>query len=300
VKESLYTCSERGNLGLSELNIDDLQQRIKSFNAKAKVFGWAKLRIKVKDDKVILLGPVNRDVEKVVIPNFVTHIAKKAFENCLYLQEISIPDSVIYVGSFAFQKCKNLREIHLPDGINQIDDLTFSECTSLAYIKFPRNLLRIGRWAFYKCESLIEIHMPEKLRILGDSAFSSCINLKKVVLPDKLQKIETSVFDLCKSLVDINIPKYLREIPAGFLDWTSISGKLEIPNGVILIDDFAFSNTKIESVVIPKSIKKIGNSAFKNCKNLKEVFIPREFGNWFNDVFSPEITNSQDLRIVHY
>lgn len=40
------------------------------------------------------------------------------------------------------------------------------------------------------------------------------------------------------------------------------------------IPDFFFYKSDIESFNIPKHIKKIGDDAFNNCKNLKNIFIP--------------------------
>ncbi len=48
---------------------------------------------------------------------------------------------------------------------------------------------------------------------------------------------------------------------------------LYIPNTVEEVEDFAFSSMKIESVRIPKSIKKWGECAFFMCTKLKQVFI---------------------------
>lgn len=48
---------------------------------------------------------------------------------------------------------------------------------------------------------------------------------------------------------------------------------LYIPNTVEEVEDFAFSSMKIESVYIPKSIKKWGECAFFMCTKLKQVFI---------------------------
>ena len=48
-----------------------------------------------------------------------------------------------------------------------------------------------------------------------------------------------------------------------------------IPEGVRIIDDYAFSNaSSLVSAVIPESVQEIGTRAFYACKNLLEVQIP--------------------------
>ena len=46
-----------------------------------------------------------------------------------------------------------------------------------------------------------------------------------------------------------------------------------IPEGVTYIGEKWFSDSKVESVVIPPSVKEIRNDAFYMCKNLKEVVL---------------------------
>ena len=52
-----------------------------------------------------------------------------------------------------------------------------------------------------------------------------------------------------------------------------------IPDGVIFIGDYAFSafgsDVDVISVTIPEGVNGIGAGAFYNCKNLKEITIPK-------------------------
>ena len=47
-----------------------------------------------------------------------------------------------------------------------------------------------------------------------------------------------------------------------------------IPEGITTIGKWAFSGAKIQSIVLPKSLKKIDDYAFYDCKNLKKIDFP--------------------------
>ena len=49
---------------------------------------------------------------------------------------------------------------------------------------------------------------------------------------------------------------------------------LVIPEGTVVIDDNAFANTNIISVVVPDTVRRIGKRAFYSCKHLTKVNIP--------------------------
>lgn len=56
---------------------------------------------------------------------------------------------------------------------------------------------------------------------------------------------------------------------------STLTGYLEIPNGIKAIDYGAFADCpNIVSVILPKSLEVIGPRAFENCRNLKTVVIP--------------------------
>jgi hypothetical protein len=51
--------------------------------------------------------------------------------------------------------------------------------------------------------------------------------------------------------------------------------EFEIPDTVICIDDYAFSNCEnLNKIKIPNSVESIGKYAFSNCSNLTEIVIP--------------------------
>lgn len=81
----------------------------------------------------------------------------------------------------------------------------------------------------------------------GSCSFSS--KLKSILLPNSIVTINNYCFSKCYSLTEINIP-----------------------NSVTAIGDVAFKYCGLTSLVIPESIKKIGNGAFYGNSHLMEVF----------------------------
>ena len=59
------------------------------------------------------------------------------------------------------------------------------------------------------------------------------------------------------------------------LPWREMIEKIEIPNGIVSIDDGAFAFcTNLERVTIPESVDTIGFGAFAKCESLTQVTIP--------------------------
>ena len=66
---------------------------------------------------------------------------------------------------------------------------------------------------------------------------------------------------------------------------TDCSGSAIIPSGVLGIGAWAFSDSSIDSVSIPNSITRIGNSAFENARYLASITIPDSVTELGVDVF---------------
>lgn len=152
---------------------------------------------------------------EVVIPDVVTEIAAKAFENCTNLESVIIPTSVKKVGKRAFFNCGNIRllsdnptlldeiknndylikknvlkeyngpggDITIPDGVTEIygkiwsNVVGFSYCTELFSVRLSDTVKSIDDFAFSSCKKLTSIFATENLTSIGKAAFSDCPNL---------------------------------------------------------------------------------------------------------------------------
>lgn len=72
-----------------------------------------------------------------VIPDSVTHIGVKAFDDCISLTSITIPNSVTHIGDDAFFHCKALTIITLPNSVTSIGKGVFERCDALSEIRIP-------------------------------------------------------------------------------------------------------------------------------------------------------------------
>merc|ERR1740130_1991445 len=164
----------------------------------------------------------------VVVPDDVTHIVGKAFDNCVSLVSITLPNSITSIRAQAFLGCTSLLSISLPAGITDVGEWAFKGCTSLASASRPDGLKSIGpqafygtalteadvtlpasftgttttnrpNWYFYNCVGYTDITLPDGLTSLGDRAFRSCGSLLSITLPKSLTIIDTLAFSGCTS-----------------------------------------------------------------------------------------------------
>lgn len=145
----------------------------------------------------------------------------------------------------------------VPDGVQKIAREAFRK--NLAYggyrmkhVVLPDGLKSIGVGAFSKCETLESINLPDTLTKIEDEAFSGCEGLKTVSFPSKLKSIGSRAFAGCE-LQTIQFAE---------------GGKL------VEIGEWAFYYAPIQTLTIPKGVKKIGSWAFEKCENLKTVMLP--------------------------
>ena len=82
-----------------------------------------------------------------------------------------------------------------------------------------------------------------------------------------------------------------------------VNGTLTIPEGVDRIGSYACTELKMYDVVIPETVKVIGQGAFENCKNLKEVVMGNNVKSYRERAFKrceslSEIQNSEKLEFI--
>ena len=148
-----------------------------------------------------------KSLVQIIIPNSVTRIEDSSFMNCSSLQQIIIPNSVTRIGNFAFDECNSMQQIIIPNSVTSIGTAAFSKCKSLKQIIVSDSIRRIGNHTFSHCKLLQQIIIPESVTSIGSCAFVGCESLQQITMPNSISSIGYMAFDDCNSIQKIIIPK---------------------------------------------------------------------------------------------
>lgn len=147
-----------------------------------------------KDKKMLVFYPCGRQNKKYQIPEGTVKIARRAFAEQQYLEEVFMPDTVTTLGMSAFFHCKKLRKVRFSDAIKEIPDSSayqnggvFQQCKMLREITLPSKLQYLGSFAFYQ-SSLQKVEFHDKLRQIGEYAFAKC-DLQDISLPATVERL---------------------------------------------------------------------------------------------------------------
>jgi len=135
-----------------------------------------------------VLGVVGSIAEsdKLVIPETVTALAEGLFAGS-QISSIVLPDTITEIPAKAFQDCRNLTSVKMPAALERIGDDAFKNCVSLKSIDIPKTV-----YSIFDCE-LKDINgdgrqfgffLNEKADGIGNGAFYGCTSLENVVFEE--------------------------------------------------------------------------------------------------------------------
>lgn len=217
------------------------------------------------------------DVVSLTLPNTVKEIDKLAWF-ADELETVILPEGIEVIPRFCFNGSKKLKSVSLPSTIKRIEGKAFSDCRELSDIIIPAALEYIGEEAF-KSTALTKVDFSPAINLnlenCGEYIFYSADKLKEVKLPPSTTAVPSRCFIYCKALekVDFNGAPVRAIKYSAFGECVSLKSII-LPATLKIIDDFAFSETGLEEVVIPYGVEKIDGLAFCNCKSLKSLYIP--------------------------
>lgn len=235
-------------------------------NPKYKSLGGLLL---TKDDNT-LVAVLSR-IEHLVIPNGVISVAPEIFlsEERLYLKSITIPASVTNLQERLFVCCMMLESFFVSD-----DNPIYKSVSGLLLTRDGKSLVAIPQ----RIES---VTIPEGVTNIGCNDFSFKYRLKRVVIPASVTNIDNKAFSDCVALIDFSVaennPNYqslagLLLTKDGKTLLQGVGGDVDIPSGVMCIEDMAFARCRgLKSVKIPDSVIRVGKRAFP-ITGLKMVY----------------------------
>ena len=154
-------------------------------------------------------------------------------------------------------------------------------------------------------ESLVNVTIPPTVTKIQDEEFMDCVNLVSVILPESLKEIGEDAFLGCEKLQEINLPSGLTYIaPRAFFECVSLPDP-EIPEGIKTIERETFVECEFKGIKLPKTLEKIGESAFWLCNKLETIEIPGNVTEIDNHAFDSceelkSITLPEGLKSIGY
>ncbi len=175
----------------------------------------------------------------------------------------------------------NVNSVILPNTVTTIGRLAFNGYTNLTNIDL-KNVELIDVSAF-KETGLTKITLPDTLKTIGGSAFSKCANLASdIIIPDSVTSMGSETFSECTNIKTVKFSKNCSIIPQRAFYKSGLTGPLEFPEGVEIIDAHSFYGTKCTSVKFADSIKYIYRNAFRQCSSKMEgeLVLPKNLILW--------------------
>lgn len=304
-------------------------------------------------------------LESVVLPGGLISIGSSAFKNTYALETIILPETLVSIDSSAFNG-SGLKSVTIPSKVasigasafaySDIETITFEQKTEIKVkdkTELVGELSSIGNWAFESTRLRSFVFPVTKASLtLGSSLFEGCNLLKTVTLSKSVTNI-TDVFTdniyieefivaadsehfrvsedfpiiynkegnairlVYKSIMFdesdpdagvYTIASNIEEIGAKAFDRQTYITKLIIPASVKSIGDYAFKDlVNLETVefLANSKLKTLGASAFYNCVSLKSINIPEgvtDIGNYtFQNCLSLEnIVLPSTLKTIGY
>ena len=222
------------------------------------------------------------------------------FNNCYNLIEITASSALLEIYNSLFAGSITIKKVIICDGIKSIKDNTFDNCSNIQSIVLPESLTSIGSNAFSGCSSLTSITIPQNVIEIKNSAFSGCTHLYEIYnLSDLIftcgstdygyiayyaKVIHNSLDE--ESVVFIYTPDGFTFMKAGedyyLISYTGSETNIVLPDSFEMnnktITEYAIGNhvfydySNLACLIIPASVKSIGENAFAGCKHLYEIY----------------------------
>lgn len=209
---------------------------------------------------------------------------------------------------------RGLRRVTLPDGLEEIGPYAFAH-TSLAEFKAPPNLRTVGERAFFDCGKLSRVCLNDGLLRIESDAFSSTA-LSDLTIPASIEELKYPLAAGCG--LTFSGEKATCRIAKGSKHlWFDEQGGLyrngshgptlvyamdetvetfDVPEGTVEVAAHAFEkHVKLRHVSFPKSLARIGESAFKGCHGLASAQLPENLEVVGSEAFLD--TSIESLRI---
>lgn len=176
----------------------------------------------------------------------------------------------------ALTSCNLDIPLYAPNGLQYIINADGKTCTIVGIgkctdteVAIPESVLKlpvtvIGQDAFCDQKQITKVTIPEGIVQIENGAFMYCTGLTEIILPNSLVQAGTYSFGFCDNLRSIQFSKNLTEIPVQMFYMCKSLEEVIIPDSVKVIGDGAFAECPLKSVTLGSGIEKVENFGLMN------------------------------------
>lgn len=244
-----------------------------------------KIKFKITSDSTVEVASGIANSDSITIPNEISYLGMKykvtsignyAFSSLQTLKSLVISSTVTTIGNYAFSGCI-FTSISIPNSVTSIGDKAFRWCSHLKYIilnPIVPPTLGLNPFEDFTISVFVPSSAIESYKIANgwgafptfDSIPSSAPIIYKITSTNTVEVADCNPYFGC-----ISIPSTV-----------TISG---VTYSVTSIGKYALSDLLINSIILPNSIKLIGDGSFQNCSLLSNIIIPQTVTSIGNNAF---------------
>jgi hypothetical protein len=194
---------------------------------------------------------VSTQIEFLVIPEGVTSIGSRAFENN-QLKSVVIPNSVTSIGSRSFKNNK-LTSVVIPNSVTSIGNEAF-HTNQLTNVVIPNSITSIS-YGLFQNNQLTSIVIPDSVTSIEQHAFQNN-QLTSVVIPDSVTSIDYKAFNynqLTEVIFERETPTYISSTIFKSNPDLLTQGSIYVPDSAVETYKAMTNYTQFASIIKPIS-----------------------------------------------
>lgn len=220
----------------------------------------------------------------IVFENDVTEIPYGKFDNRgnggskPKITSITLPASVRTIRRAAFgDQC--ITELTIPTGCS-CEEGAFGLMDRLQRIigdnasADGRLLIENNVVILYAGYGLSSYNIPVGVTKIGEGAFSGQLSLTSISMPNTISTLGNGAFSLCNNLTNISFSYQITTIPSScFYTMSKVVTSIELPSNLTRIEDYGFTNLRLEALTIPAGVTYIGSGVTFSVSSTSTMFV---------------------------